>query len=476
MNQELSNYLQNQISRVGDRLSSYIKDKSEHFYPKRHIYIKLAKYVNDFISARSEQRLLIVPGLRGVGKTTVLAQLYANFFLKNSEYKSLFISLDEAVNLYQIGLQEVLDGYEYLLGESFEKQKKPVFLFIDEIQADPNWTAVLKSIYDRSRNVFILCTGSSAVQLQTSADLARRATFEKLYPMSFVEYEMIKHNRFPIKGLKEQIKQAIYMSDSAQQVWHTLQTVQNSVDSYWSRIDQLDIKEYLSIGSLPFALQIGNEYQVYEAISIMLDKIISKDIPMLDKFDTDTLGVIKRLLFILSENDTTSINKLAPILNINNLTLSNIMDVLEKSELLIKVLPHGSNIGAVRKPAKYLFMSSAIRAAFFSIAGISGTFFSHQGRLFEDVAAEYLYREFVCNGSGTITYDSSQVAADFILQIANQRQIAIEVGRGEKDFSQIIATMEKIKCNYGIIFHGGSLEYNKEIGVIKVPWQYLLAM
>ena len=49
----------------------------------------------------------------------------------------LYISLDEVVNLCGSSVQEALEVYEDILGTSFEKLTKPVFIFFDEIQYDP---------------------------------------------------------------------------------------------------------------------------------------------------------------------------------------------------------------------------------------------------------------------------------------------------------------------------------------------------
>ena len=166
--------------------------------------MKLQKYINAFISTNSEERWLIIPGLRGVGKTTILAQLY--FYLAHKDFKPLFISLNEVKHLFNATLQNVLDTYEEIVGINFERLDKPLFLLIDEIQSDPEWAQTLTTVYNRTKNIFVICSGSSAVQLQTDADTARRAIQEKLYPMNFTEYEMLKNDILPVQHLKRTLK------------------------------------------------------------------------------------------------------------------------------------------------------------------------------------------------------------------------------------------------------------------------------
>lgn len=474
MRTEILTYVQNQLVRGIDRLKPYTQTDTGFIYPSRHIYIKIEKYLKEFLGRGRENRWIIVPGLRGVGKTTVLAQLYLNYKNKIDSKHFLYISLDDVVPIFNSSLKEVLEAYEYILGNSFESQKEPVFLFIDEVQQDIKWAATLKSLHDKARNIFIICSGSSAVSLQTNPDVARRAIFEKLYPLSFGEYEMIKRNIFPPGGLKQKIKTGIYESASAEDAYSKLQVLGKEVAAQWAKFDRLDIDEFLNTGTLPFAIRTKDPMRVYESINNVLEKIISKDIQGLGKFDSPTLNSIKRLLFIMADTDVVSVNNISGAMGIGNITLTNVLDTLEKTELVIKVPAHGSNIVGVRKPAKYLFMSPAIRMSLLTITGLEGTLASRKGRLLEDLVGLHFYREFIAPGNGFLTYDSAKEGADFILQIANKKQMAVEVGVGEKGIKQVQNTMEKIKCNFGLVLCTDELSLFKKENIIKVPLTYFL--
>ena len=472
-NQEVLQYVQKQLSLTPARVNTLAKDRNGNEYPKRYLFYRMKEYTADFLNNNSETRWIIIPGLRGVGKTTVLAQLYLE--LKNKELDFLFISLDEINNLLKVGLAEVLESYEQILGVSFEKLEKPIFLFIDEAQTDSNWAGILKNLYDKTKNIFIVSSGSSAIGLQMNADVARRAIVEKLYPLSFSEYGMIKNKVEPAKNLPKEIKQAIFFSASAEKAYKKLKMMEPGVNQYWSKIERLEIKQYLTVGTLPFALSLKEQAQVFDAISLLLDKVISKDMTDLGKFDTKTLGAVKRLLLILAESDAISLYKLERVLEINRQTIAEILDVLEKAELLIRVPAHGANIAIVKKPAKYLFMSPAIRMTFFSIAGIEGTWLTRQGKLLEDVVAFYYHREFLSKGIGSISYDSSEGSADFIFRVDNKIQIAAEIGIGKKNAKQIAKTLKNIKCDYGIVISQGELKLDKtDNNILMVPMDYFL--
>jgi uncharacterized protein len=474
--EEILKYIQNQLVRAPYRLRSYAQNEQGKKYPQRNIYVKVDKYFRDFLHRENIQdRWIIIPGLRGVGKTTILAQLFLNHYQEIGDRRMLYISLDDVVNVLGSSLKEVLSAYEKILGESFEKLTQPVFIFIDEAQYDPKWASVLKSVYDRSNKVFIICSGSSAVSLQTNPDVIRRSIFQKLFPTSFSEFLMIRDNIFPVKDLKKNIKEALFSAASAKDAYEKLKRHELNVMSAWSSIDRHYIDEYLKIGTLPFAIGIKDEVRVYQTITLLLDKVINQDVHALGRFDTKTLSYIKRILFLLAESDIVSIQNLAATLETSVNTVSNILEVLEQAELLIRILPYGSNSKKVRKPSRYQFMSSAMRSAFLSVAGNEQIFAGQKGRLMEDIVAMTLYREFVASQRGALNYDSSKAGADFILTVAERNIIPIEVGMGEKLGTQVRNTMKKIgSSKYGVVICQNQLTLLEDANVVKVPLDYFL--
>ena len=474
--EEILKYLQNQFVQAPFRLRTYTQDEQGKKYPQRDIYPKIDKYLKDFLhNPEARDRWIIIPGLRGVGKTTIMAQLFLNYYQEVDQQRMLYISLDEVVNVLGSSLKDVLTAYERILGESFEKLTKPLFIFIDEAQYDPKWASVLKSVYDRSNKVFVVCSGSSAVSLQTNPDVIRRAIFEKLFPTSFSEFLMIKENIYPVTDLQKNIKDAIFSSESAAEAYQKLKTFEPAVMSFWSQVDQHHVDEYLKIGTLPFAIRIKDESRVYQTITLLLDKVINQDVQGLGRFDSQTIGHIKRVLFLLAESEVTSVQNLAKTLETSVTTVSNILEVLEQAELLIRVMPYGSNSKKVRKPSKYQFMSSAMRSAFLSVAGNPQIFAQQKGRLMEDIVAMTLYREFVTNSHGALNCDSSQGGADFILTIAEKNIIPIEVGMGEKLGRQVRNTMKKVRsAKYGIVICSNELTLLEDANIVKVPLDYFL--
>jgi len=478
MDKNIVQYVQHQIAQAPMRLQGGVTDFQNQPYPRRHIYKKLERHVNAFFNGQLGERWVIMPGLRGLGKTTALSQLFLNMVPRFEPIHMLYVSLDEVVGLLNSSLMEVLNAYEMILGENFEGLTHSICIFVDESQYDPKWGLTLKSLFDKSKKVFICCTGSSAIALQTNSDVYRRAIMEKLYPLSFPEFQMLKKGVYPVKGIKTSLKQAIYFSNNADDAFSKLQVLENDIRQYFTYIDKLQIQNYLMRGTFPFAFQFTRENQLFESINGLLDKIIQQDIESLKSFDLKTRHSIKQLLFLLADTEgVLSISKLQGIVGIDSaITIGQVLSVLEQAELLIRILPYGSQMSKLNKPSKYLFMSPAIRMSLLGLVGKEATYHTRLGHLMEDIAAMHFHREFVSSGMASLSYDSAAGGADFILQMANQRDVVVEIGMGKKGMKQVMTTMKKIKSDYGIVVSDGLLKKSDDGRVICIPLQFFLMM
>lgn len=483
-NLQINQYLRNQLNRGPSLLKTYTQDEQGNRYLERNMFIRVEKIINDFLAGQKEIRMVSIPGLRGVGKTTLLAQLFLRFFPRYSN-DMLYISVDQVVNELRADLYTVFEEYQKILGLPFERLDRNLFIFIDEIHFDKKWTSVLKAIYDRSKKVFVICTGSSALSLQSTSDLARRVVFEKLYPMSFTEYMLLKTKyesikdeavgiKYPVRGLKEALKEAFFYSSDADQCFSRLTDLQARVDKYWFGIDSLEIDKYLRFGTMPYALTIKDEQRLHTLTNQQIDRVVEKDLPELGRFDTATLAAIKNILLLIAGSGQVSVTNISQILKgISIITLINVLETLEKAEMLIRVYPYGSTYKKVRKPSKYHFMTPAVRHTLLTIVEGEGAFINHMGWYLEDVVALSLYREFSQKLASPIFYDSAKGGADFILAFP-ERKIPIEIGYGKKEIGQAVSTLEKIDGRYGLIVCDSNLA--KEGEIIKVPLRYFLLL
>jgi len=175
---------------------------------------------------------------------------------------------------------------------------------------------------------------------------------------------------------------------------------------------------------------------------------------------------------LISGSGEVSVTNLANTLEgISSVTLINVLEALEKAEMLIRVYPYGSTYKKVRRPSKYHFMTPAVRHTLLTIVEGESAFENNKGKYLEDIIALTLYREFSQKLVSPIFYDSAKGGADFILKLSDKK-IAIEVGYGNKQVRQAQATLEKIKGDYGLVISNTDLDIEEKI--VKVPLKYFL--
>lgn len=469
-------FVRNQITQSKVLLKTLACDSQGEKLPYRNVYATLSAYLHNFSKKKGEPRWIAIAGLRGVGKTTILAQLFSNLDVESD--KKLYLSLDQTTNL-GFNLQEVLASYEELLGASFETLQAPIFLFLDEVQYQKDWGVTIKTVYDRSRNIFIIATGSSALSLQTNADISRRMVFEKLYPLGFAEYAHAKLHKSLSTALLDRIKKALFFSESAGEVFQKLRKETGEVSQFWAGIERFEVDRYFKYGSLPFSLGFSNEQLIYQQIQKVMDNIISNDVTQLNAFDKPTLSKLSQLLYAVAGADIISINKLAATISLDPKTLIQAFDAFEKTEVLLRVMPYGAHYSQVKKPSKYLFASSAYRAMYYNLVGSVEQYENYKGKLLEDVMGMYLIRLFGNKlGTTSLTHDSAEHGADFILEVKPRGgKIVIEAGTGTKSkrgFEQTINTLEKVKGKYGLIVSRTHLAFDKKTNCVSVPLEYFL--
>ena len=474
-NVELQHYLQTQIAQTQVRLKSFTNDRSGNQLFTRNIFSVLQNYAADFLHERSDPRIIVMPGLRGTGKTTLLAQLF--MVITGENITKLYLSVDEAIKRFEVDLWDIIENYEELIGKHLEELKAPLFLFLDEIHYDKKWAIFLKTIYDKTKNVMVFCTGSSALLLreQINADIARRVFFVDIHPVCFSEYMLFKYKKFPVEGLGVSIKEALLFSKNAEDVFEKLQKEEARVKTYWLDIDNLENQRYVKLGTIPFTLQSQNEELSLSFIAQIINKVIFTDVPQFHPFNTETLNRIDRVLYLISNTLGVNVSKLSETLGMKPDTLHLILRALESSGLLLRIPPHGANFKQVKKPSKYLFATPALRFSYLSSRESTGIFEVYQGSLLEDIVGMYLNIMLPKFGGSSLTYDAGEGGTDLIITIGNQK-ISVEVGAGKKDYKQVLKTAQKINSTYSLIIANNDLEYTKEHNAVKIPWKYFLLL
>ncbi len=463
---------------------------NKHRIRSRFVFLKLEKYLRKFLndSLQEQEKIILLPGLRGVGKTTLLAQLYffEEFLSKNNKSKNfknrldykLYISVDE-LRLNNIHLHDFIQYLESTYWGSLVDGNKKILLLIDEIQYDEDWDLTLKTLYDKTHgknNILIVATGSAAILLKKqNSDLIRRSIVQKIWPEKFIEYLAVHNGIYPEKGLSNDLKHAIFDSKTADEVYSAISTLKLPITAHITPSSDFEAfkRQYMLKGAMPFTAKLEDDREaLYRIKEMLILNIIGRDLRVIGDFDSDTLLKIPDLLYLLANSDELSLSRLAQTLGFKAMqTLRKTLEALVDAELLYKVLPYGQPYRRVKKAPKYLFMAPALRNSLASVMNLN----SIKGKSLEDYCALIFAKEL--EGKVSVMYDYGRIGADFIVRFRDATEIVIEIGYGKNTIRQVKETLKKTKdrAKYGLVIGSEYLEL-KDDNIVTIPLNYFLLM
>lgn len=273
-------------------------------------------------------RLIGVLGARGTGKTTLLLQEAMREFEQENSARVLYTSLDD-IYYSANTLVSMAEQFEKLGGE---------ILILDEVHKYPNWAREIKNIYDFQRNLKIIFTGSSIIDMiKENADLSRRAIFYDLPGLSFREY--LKISGF---GDFESV---------------SLQTILSNHESIAATISEsikplVHFPNYLKAGYYPFFLENPQTYSI--RIEQILKLVLEIDLQFIKGIDPQNLRKLYQLLYVLSQSVpfTPNITKLSEKIGLTRNTLLLYLNYLEKAKITNSLQSAGKSTSILQKPDK----------------------------------------------------------------------------------------------------------------------------
>lgn len=311
--------------------------KEEKFLMEDALAAQLKDRRRNAYSGLGRAKITVLYGLRGTGKTTLLAQKYA-------ESKERLAIHGEHLNLAEYSIKDMIPQLRHVISEGH--------LFIDEITKLDNWAEELKVLSDLHPKLKIIITGSSAVDLQNARrTLARRAVFINLPPLTLNEFLNIKYG-VNIPQFDPFSKDPLTGALKAEQ--GTRKTIPD--------IGKL-IHEYKGM-NLPYLLENPDS-----TLLDVIDRVIYEDIGGSDSFTEDILGKYWPLLKLLALSEKTSYDALSRDLGLGKGTVIKMIGHLLRAKLVKAVYPYAHGKGKVRKEAKYLFTSPTIRNVILNLLG-----------------------------------------------------------------------------------------------------------
>ncbi|MCL2115638.1 MAG: AAA family ATPase [Methanobrevibacter sp.] len=464
--EELNNYIYSRGREINKHLEN-IKG-----FNHREEYFKVKKYLDDYLNGNLEKRFIVLPGLRGVGKTTILFQLYDYLInIKKINPKNLiYLSMDQVISYFDTDLLKVVDSFleEIHTVDKINLQEK-IFIFVDESHFDKKWAIAGKIIFDTTKNIFLIFTGSSALNLEITGDVARRIDKKPIFPLNFNEYLLLKHGISANCNFSKKLKDLIYFGKTKQmkeaikcedKVYDSLNSLNNN--------PQIEFDSFLKRQGFPFTLNFDVE-ESYKKIYSIVDNLIEKDIPSVKAFNSSTKDTIRRIILYiaLQKPGGTSNAKIANYLSISPSLVREILDTLEKTQLLFHVKPYGGSSKIIKKQWQYFFLSPSLKTAInFEIGRYNLNNRKCLGLLAENLVASSLYKmsktDFNLLG---LFYPAKKGSSDFLIKTKFDEIVPIEVGIGKKTKSQVKKDMNNYNSKYGILVSNRypRIKYKKDI-------------
>lgn len=484
MDESLKYYLENTVvtkSAIESRLTHPI---TKLRYPTRLVYVLLRKYTNDFFKSGAEPRFISLAGLRGVGKTTLLWQT-ANHIYRNN-HKDIYFFNVNALKSLGIDLHIALEEFQrHILKKRFNELSEPITLLFDEVHDDDNWSKSLKILYDEARTAFILCTGSSALLLNQTADLARRMRIEKIYPFKFIEFVAAKtymenngNMVYPERGLSNRLKEVLFYSEKPDDVFRGIKEIENNVNVYFDKIRSiktLELKDlgqsYISYQNIPNFLFFKDKYTINDSILDLFKRVILEDIPKLKPTFAD-FTKIERLILRLAGSDEINPEKLAGVISVKKNDINELIDILAKAELLNVLLPFGGLDTKVVKNKKAFFMSPSLRRALLSTLYGQKLPEQFRSKLFEDIIVMYL-RRVLTDGIISFVSGKNEVNPDFVIE-TRDKPILLEIGTSKTSLKQL--KQSNVKYRYALLVSNGVKKPSLKEDCIQIPLSWFLLL
>ena len=294
MNDLQKRYIRNQILTMPMKVNQELTHKNKKFN-QRSDYDNIIRYIDNFLEGENMNRFLVLPGLRDVGKTTILFQAY-EYLLKEkniNQQNILYFSCDRLKRTGEANIFDVVNYYcETFHNSIFETLSEPIFILIDEAQYDNQWALNGKLIFDGSKNIFMMFSGSSALKLSNNPDAARRILNIPIYTLTYSQHLKLKYGNFK-NDISDSIIQMIF--DGETQNSAEIERRMINIYSNFPNFDVSEWKTFLQFGGFPSSFY-QNTNDINKKIVDMVEKVVMTDMNNIEGINTDTQNLAFQIL------------------------------------------------------------------------------------------------------------------------------------------------------------------------------------
>ncbi|MBI2507423.1 ATP-binding protein [Candidatus Woesearchaeota archaeon] len=372
---------------------------------KRPLFFDILRYLD-------RRQIILITGLRRVGKTTLMYQLIQELLDKKTDSRNIiYFSFDEDIvdfdNLIKIYEDKVL---KQGLRERIKEGR--IYIFLDEIQKCKNWQNKIKILYDLYPKLKFIISGSASVQIDKKAkeSLAGRIFDFLLQPLmfeEFLEWKSIKVDKGNLEIFQREALPYFY--------------------------------DYLRKGGFPEIVDEDEDEKIKSYIkNTVIERIIYRDLP--EEFGARDYELLKTLVEMIAVEPGMIVNydSLSRKLHRDKRTIMNYFFYLEYS-MLIKLIAN------YRKG--FLVSSRKLRKVYIGNTSIS---FGLVEAFYSNRFLEKIYENYAIIETGARNYYRNSYEIDIVLK-KDQRIIPIEIKFGEADTDAIFRFLSEFDIKKGIV-------------------------
>lgn len=366
------------------------------FYPRK-ILPQLEKEL-------ATREIIVLTGMRQVGKTTLLDYLFNKVVSKNK----VLLDLENPLHR-RIFEEENFDNIWNNLAQFGISKKKKAYIFLDEVQNLPQVSQAVKYLYDHWRAKFFL-TGSSSFYLKNlfPESLAGRKLVFELFPLTFEELLIFKNIKkdFPLVF--------------SQKVKRKNKIAYERYSKYY--------QEYLEFGGFPAVVLELNSQRKGQLLEEIFKSYFEKDVKNLADFKD--ISKLRDLILLLVPrlSSKIDISKLASELSLARETVYNYLSFLEQT-YFISLLPRFSkSIDRQAAGRKKLFFCDTGLANFLGKASLGQLF---ENSIYQNLRPRFKLHFFSKKGKNEIDFIVDEKVALEAKITPSQRDISNLIKRSQ---------------------------------------------
>ncbi|MFH1637654.1 MAG: ATP-binding protein [Candidatus Woesearchaeota archaeon] len=364
--------------------------------------------LKDIVKWFNDERIMIISGIRRVGKSTLLSQIMG-------QKKGCYVNFED-----EKLLNFKAKDFEFLNEALAEVYGTSKVYFFDEVQNVGQFESFIRRLHDQKKKIVI--TGSNALLLsgELGTKLTGRYKLFELFPFSFVEFLRFKSAENASIKRKQQL-----------------------------------FKEFFTMGGMPEYLKNNDP----DYIRTVYENILYRD--LIARYSIRRQRVVKELVNMLATNVSSKFtyNALKKSLGLaNSITVKEHICHLSDAYLFFELEKFDfSSRRRIAAPKKIYFVDH-------SFCQVLGTEFSaNSGKILENIVFIELKRR-----RKELYYFSGENECDFVVKKGAGVQEAIQVcyelndGNMEREVVGLLEAMQALKIKKGIV-----LTYNQKDDIIK---------